>query len=468
MYEIRKQFSQDLRDFPVMAGNDAGSDWREFAAAYAEAAASLLADLHEGAGPDAIGRCVAVERLARLNFSRNGAYLGLILAIEVLLFSRLATTEDSRRTLKEYVALCERNHYAPNLPSVNPQRGWLAFLEGDFDAALGFLARPQLKRTDRFLEPELLLAQLSRVLVATIHYERNEIEQAYAIIDSVVLDPDRTMPESWALYCRVQVSCLEIQGRPLEADHFLHSQEGLALRRDAWRLSLLLKALKLELSIRRSQPDTTDLDVLVHTLEQELANMEGSWIVTLCLGRAVIPALTVTGRHYPARQLAESLVKRAEWCGHQLFRATGQILLAHAQDAAGDAAGARTQLGAALRSTCGARVVRPYIDIWPVGANMHLVRSIADQTSTEVVEHIRALLRVLDAAVPQPLEGWSSLSERERDVLSALSAHATTKAIAKTLGLSPETVKHHLKKIFNKLGVHSRTAALERLAQLTD
>jgi DNA-binding CsgD family transcriptional regulator len=40
--------------------------------------------------------------------------------------------------------------------------------------------------------------------------------------------------------------------------------------------------------------------------------------------------------------------------------------------------------------------------------------------------------------------------------------------MAKSLGLSPETVKHHLKSIFSKLGVHSRSEALERLAQLTD
>jgi ATP/maltotriose-dependent transcriptional regulator MalT len=468
MYEIRKQFSGALREFPASAVDDPGRDWREFAAAYVEACADLLADLHEGAAPEAIRRCVAVERLAHLHFSRNEAYLGLILAIEVLLFSRLTTTAESRRALNEYVALCERNHYSPHLPSVNPQRGWLAFLEGDLDVALGFLARPQLKRTDRFQEPELLLAQVSKVLVATIHYERNEIEQAHAIIDSVAIDPDRTMPESWALYCRVQISCLEVLGRALEADHFLEVQEGLALRRDAPRLRLLLRAMKLELSVRRSQPDTTGIDALVHALEHELAQTEGSWIVTMSLGRAVIPALTLSGQHDHARRLAEGLVERAESCGHQLFRATGRILLAHAQDAAGDASSARSQLGAALRSTCGMRVVRPYIDIWAAKANMHLVRSIAEQTSAEVVEHIRALLRVLDAAVPQSLEGWSSLSERERDVLSALSAHTTTKAVAKTLGLSPETVKHHLKKIFNKLGVHSRTEALERLAQLTD
>jgi LuxR family transcriptional regulator, maltose regulon positive regulatory protein len=70
--------------------------------------------------------------------------------------------------------------------------------------------------------------------------------------------------------------------------------------------------------------------------------------------------------------------------------------------------------------------------------------------------------------VPSTLDGWGMLSERERDVLSALSAHPTTKAIAKSLGLSPETVKHHLKGIFAKLGVHSRAEALERLARLSD
>jgi LuxR family transcriptional regulator, maltose regulon positive regulatory protein len=77
------------------------------------------------------------------------------------------------------------------------------------------------------------------------------------------------------------------------------------------------------------------------------------------------------------------------------------------------------------------------------------------------------VLRALDTVVPSTLGEWSMLSERERDVLSALAAHATTKAIAKSLGLSPETVKHHLKGIFAKLGVHSRAQALERLAQLS-
>lgn len=80
-------------------------------------------------------------------------------------------------------------------------------------------------------------------------------------------------------------------------------------------------------------------------------------------------------------------------------------------------------------------------------------------------DHLRAILRALQVLRPEGGSGWTSLSERERDVLSALSAHATTKAIAKHLALSPETVKHHLKRIFAKLGVHSREQALKRIAE---
>src|SRR5262249_53758871 len=123
-------------------------------------------------------------------------------------------------------------------------------------------------------------------------------------------------------------------------------------------------------------------------------------------------------------------------------------------------------LTAALNITGPMRAVRPYVDLWPE-STAPLLHLLADQIPAQTGEHVRQILRLLDATVPSKLSGWSELSERERDVLSALSAHSTTKAIAKQLGLSPETVKHHLKRIFAKLDVHSRTEALEWLARLS-
>jgi ATP/maltotriose-dependent transcriptional regulator MalT len=461
--ELLARLLRGLAVAPV-SSREPGAAWREFAAQFAKVSIELLADLNDGAAPGVLERCVAVERLAYVHFPRNEAYLGLILAIEVLLFLRHGSTRESRRALLDYIGLCERNHFAPHLPSVNPQRGWIAFLEGDLDAALGFLARPQLKRIDRFAEPEPLLAQLSKVLVATVHYERNEVDQAYSLIDDVFVDPERTLPENWALTCRVRALSLEALGRRAEADHVLAHEESQARRRDARRLSRILEALRLELSIRRGTPELTRLEDLEAALERELHRPDASWLFTLSLGRAVIPALTLAGRLPPARYLATLLTDRARACGNELFHATGQILLALVKDAAGETASARAHLATALKCTGKMRVLRPYIDIWAKAA-APLVHIIADQTSIEVVEHTRQVLRALDSAVPSGLSGWGTLSERERDVLSALSAHNTTKAVAKQLGLSPETVKHHLKRIFAKLGVHSRAEALERLAE---
>lgn len=62
--------------------------------------------------------------------------------------------------------------------------------------------------------------------------------------------------------------------------------------------------------------------------------------------------------------------------------------------------------------------------------------------------------------------GAEALSEREAKVVSLLSQALPNKKIARTLGLSPETVKWHLKNIYGKLGVSSRDEAVARVRDL--
>ena len=53
-------------------------------------------------------------------------------------------------------------------------------------------------------------------------------------------------------------------------------------------------------------------------------------------------------------------------------------------------------------------------------------------------------------------------SRREIDVLDRLAAGESNKEIARRLGISPNTVKTHLARVFEKLGVQRRVQAIEQ------
>lgn len=52
------------------------------------------------------------------------------------------------------------------------------------------------------------------------------------------------------------------------------------------------------------------------------------------------------------------------------------------------------------------------------------------------------------------------LSRREKEILQKVAYGATTKEVAKDLGISPHTVKTHLERIFEKLGANDRAQAV--------
>ena len=53
----------------------------------------------------------------------------------------------------------------------------------------------------------------------------------------------------------------------------------------------------------------------------------------------------------------------------------------------------------------------------------------------------------------------SRLTRREAEILTAVATGATNREIAHSLSISPHTVRVHLERIYEKLGVHTRTAA---------
>src|SRR6266404_8110714 len=59
-----------------------------------------------------------------------------------------------------------------------------------------------------------------------------------------------------------------------------------------------------------------------------------------------------------------------------------------------------------------------------------------------------------------------SLTPRERGILGLIAEGQSNKEIARSLGIAPETVKSHVKNIFDKLSVEKRAQAISRAQSL--
>ena len=96
-----------------------------------------------------------------------------------------------------------------------------------------------------------------------------------------------------------------------------------------------------------------------------------------------------------------------------------------------------------------------------------------------VIAQPAALSSVMPGGVPVPVTSRQgaqafgdddlpaeALTPRELDVLGLLAEGRGNRDIAATLGISEHTVKFHLASIFGKLGVGTRTAAVQRALKL--
>jgi DNA-binding NarL/FixJ family response regulator len=101
--------------------------------------------------------------------------------------------------------------------------------------------------------------------------------------------------------------------------------------------------------------------------------------------------------------------------------------------------------GYMVKSTPPEKVLEAIREVYTGGSPMssHIAR--------KVVKHFHHMA---------PVDGMASLSKREEEVLHHLSQGYLYKEIADRLSISIDTVRKHLKNIYSKLQVHSRTDAV--------
>lgn len=119
----------------------------------------------------------------------------------------------------------------------------------------------------------------------------------------------------------------------------------------------------------------------------------------------------------------------------------------------------------------------PYVvAVISAGANGYVLKTATPGEIIRAVHDVHEGKSALDAALAQrliarltapPAETTPEpLSEREREVLILAGRGYTNKAIGVQLGISDRTVQSHLARIFDKLSVTSRTAAVMRAVAL--
>jgi len=108
------------------------------------------------------------------------------------------------------------------------------------------------------------------------------------------------------------------------------------------------------------------------------------------------------------------------------------------------------------------------------GASGYLVKNIPPAELVQAIEQVHAggapmsmqiARKVIShfQATSKPADGMESLTQREQEVLRLLAKGRLQKNIAETLGISVNTLRTHLRSIYEKLHVHSRAEATLKL-----
>jgi len=103
-----------------------------------------------------------------------------------------------------------------------------------------------------------------------------------------------------------------------------------------------------------------------------------------------------------------------------------------------------------------------------VGARAYLLKDARREDILQCIRKVNAGETIVPPTIAAKLAGrmsGSELTDREADVLRALATGQSNKEIARVLFITEATVKAHLKSIFTKLNVLSRTEAVAAAAR---
>lgn len=348
-------------------------------------------------------------------------------------------------------------------------------LEGQM-ARAGTILRHALETAETSGPAYVGVACLATGLLAEILYELNDIETLCSLLESRIDVLERvSMPDTVLRALAALAVGQWAAHRPLDAHAALERLEDYALRNRTDRLLAYVLVIRVRAYLQEGEPDFAEgsLDRLDAIAAQHGESPHSMMLdVQLCAGRGHLDLCMHRNDYFQMRDRAYALLALAEPAGRWRFVACLYMQLAVAEQHCGNPASAETHLLEALRLGHRLGLLRTLIDASPqVPA---LLEALQQREGLDPVLGFY-LQRLVDAAsrpqasaVAAPARPLlrEALSERESEILELVAQAMPNKKIAAMLNITPETVKWHLKNIFNKLEVGSRNDAAARLRAL--
>lgn len=346
--------------------------------------------------------------------------------------------------------------------------GVVALAEGRPEEAARVLEKA-LERTTRDFGRHSYATSLVSLVVAALRYERGELTAAEREIERVEENsPAHGIAEIALLGFTTRIRIPAARGDFESALDACLSAEATARCLFARRVvdGIIGERIALLLRLRRLSEAVAVADTAGFLAERPDA--AGARIVddhAADLARARI--LAETGKAQDAVRLLTPRIESLRRAGWARATLEASLVRAHALALAGEDERARRELSQALRYGLGLDFFQIFLDELRGPALQRMAEAAEERRSGPPQPWFPALARLLDALGKAQAAGTAPtdrprdvITDREVEILELISAGLSNRDIGRTLFISEETVKWHLKKLYAKLDVRSRTAAL--------